>query len=233
LKGITFVAITLLFGLAEAHAEVKTSFTPRMSLSAPPKGAPGDVEVFEAASPPDRPHIVLGALTVASDGTQSSDELDTVARSKAAEMGADFVMFIGSTNDTKIKTNPSYSFAIPLLRLPMMLGGTGGMETKVEKIPTRVFVVGLYTKATLGILWDQELAKKQSKYVVEDFRSYSRAQQAGVRIGDNVLEINGLRMTDPRLVKLFAVTQPETVMTLLVKRGDERINLEVPAVETR
>lgn len=226
-----FLAIAMAIPLA-AWAEAKVSYIQNFDLVRPAKEAADSVEFFPTGAPPGRPGIVLGALSVASDGAQAADDLVALAKSRAASMGADYIQLIKATEDTKFRVEPSYSFALPLLRIPMLLGGRGGHETKVEKVPTMVFAIGVYQPTTLGIHWETTAGQK-GRYVVEEFRSYSRAPDAGIQVGDIVLEMNGMQMSDSRNWRIFFENPAGTKVTLYLRRGQDRLSVEVETVAVR
>lgn len=74
---------------------------------------------------------------------------------------------------------------------------------------------------------------QQKRYVVEEFRANSQAPLAGIKVGDTVLEADGMQIGDPRLTKLFFESPAGTKVTLFIRRGDERFPVEVATVESR
>ena len=81
----------------------------------------------------------------------------------------------------------------------------------------------------IGVRWDQD-AEKQGKFIIRDFDSYSPGLVAGLSVGDEVLEINGMNPGDKRAKRARFEAPPGTKFTYRIKRGDDRLNVEMETV---
>jgi hypothetical protein len=94
------------------------------------------------------------------------------------------------------------------------------------------FVADLYVlpPACLGIVWEPgDLSN--GKHVIRKFIDRSKGPQAGLKIGDRVLEINDVDMLDQNgLIELFSQWSPGDIATLAVVRDGQEISIEVPLV---
>ncbi|MCH2155551.1 MAG: hypothetical protein MK080_06070 [Opitutales bacterium] len=86
----------------------------------------------------------------------------------------------------------------------------------------------LIPKAAFGIQWEPgELAL--SKYEIRRLAEYSRAAEAGLLVGDRVVQIENVDMLDTLAFhNLWLSLEPDQVVTMVVTRGGKEIKLEVP-----
>jgi hypothetical protein len=94
------------------------------------------------------------------------------------------------------------------------------------------FVADLYVvpEASLGIEWEPG-DMFLGKYIIRRFRSGSKAAEAGLRLGDKVLAINGVDVLDTSrlLQQTMKSSVGETARLAVVREGQETI-IEVPLV---
>lgn len=217
-KNIALMLLACCTILPSAFAEVSESYLQSVDLKRAEKTSVEQVDVFLSDQKPSRPHVVLGSYTVESDGDQSSERLLEIARLKAASLGADFIKITQTSARNKItKRVGGVAF----------IGIAAKSETETKSIPKIVFSFGAYNKSSLGLVFDPE-ALKGSKFVVSGFRSYSLAEKSGLQIGDEVLELNGMLMTDKRLQPIMVDAEPGSVVKLFIKRSGKSLTLDIP-----
>jgi hypothetical protein len=220
-------ALSVAISPTTANASAKLAYVPTLELNLPAKKDIHAIDVYRQGERNTRPAALLGSLVAESDGKQNIEQLVDTARAKAAELGADFIFIAKTSTRSKIHTDPSFAFAIPILGSAMAMGHSGDVER--QEIPAILFGVGAYNKSVVGVRWDQD-AEKQGKFIIRDFDSYSPGLVAGLSIGDEVLEINGMNPADKRVRRLHFESPPGTKFTYRIKRGDERINVEIQTV---
>ena len=178
---------------------------------------------YEAAAidPEEVDYVFLGFDQACVDGfmvgwyvdfenpTATLEDFVKAARPIAAQLGANALVV--ESNAARIQSDPR--FAEPEQDL---LG----------------FVAELYVapEAALGIEWEPgEMAL--DKYVVRRFRTGSRCAEAGMRLGDKVLAINGLDVlyVAGQLEQWKSWSVGEKVRVTVVRDGQEKI-VEVPLV---
>jgi hypothetical protein len=202
------------------------AYLPIVELSITAKPDPAALDIYQQGERITRGATLLGTIVTESDGVTTKEQLLVVARDKAAQLGADFVVVLQITTRSEIHTNPSYALALPFLH---GIAGVVGGGSSSKTIPAMVVGAGVYNKAGLGIMWDLE-ARKHNHFIIEDISSYSHAEAGGLKRGDEVLEVNGLRMEDRRTQLLLYQTEPGVVLPMHVKRGAEWLDLNVETV---
>lgn len=219
-KAATFFIATVFLLPLLAHSDAG-SYIQSIEITRPAKASISAVDVYLKDQNPTRQHVILGNYTQESDGVQTQENLLDIARARAAEIGADFVKVKAVSVRTKTKKEVSGV---------AFIGIHATAETETKSIPKMVISFGAYTKSTLGITWDSEAAKSK-KMVVSGFRSFSFAEKAGVRVGDELLEVNGMLPADKRLQTFFIDSEPGTVVKLFIKRDGKSLSVDVPTVE--
>lgn len=189
------------------------------SLYAPEK-SPEKVEVLYEK--PFRSVIYLGEIRV--DSSKSKPErferFVEEARKKAAKIGADFVE-IQKTDELStppipsVTLNPdttvgeSYQKIDPRLSLH---------EKSITAMTARP---GRYAPTKLGIIYDSLLLPR---YVIRGFDEQSRGLRAGLRIGDEVILIDGFRLDDPRLAeKTMSVKPGDEAKVVIIRQNTQRV----------
>jgi hypothetical protein len=166
-------------------------------------------------------------VVVEGDGKQTIEQLVSSARQKAAELGADFISIQKVSTRSKIHTDPSFAFAVPFLHGAMAVSHAGNTER--QEIPAMLVIVGAYSKSTVGVKWDMD-AVKQGKYIIREMDSYSPGLVAGLSIGDEVLEIDGMNPADKRVRQHHFAAMPGTKVTYHIRRGDQRLDVVMETV---
>jgi hypothetical protein len=211
--------------IAVAGAEV--SYVPTLELSLPAKKDIRTIDVYQIGEKNTRPAAIMGHVVVEGDGKQTIEQLVSSARGKAAELGADFISILKVSTRSKLHTDPSFAFAVPFLHGAMAVSHSGSTER--QEIPAMLVLVGAYNKSTVGVKWDMD-AVKQGKYIVREMDSYSPGLVAGLSIGDEVLEIDGMNPADKRVRQLHFAAVPGTKVTYHIRRGDQRLDVVMETV---
>lgn len=212
--------LTLLPALACAEPEARFIPDSRFSESFPAKR--DGSEVLIAAVQPSRSWVTIGRLTVRGDASSRRDELLAVARTKAAEAGADFIVIRDNDSETTRRQSGPAGAASGMGSLQRR--GSGQILTVV---PTLHATAAVFTRATLGIEY-MDMGQTWGRPFVKAFRPNSPSEAAGMLPGDEILEADGIRpVGDDRFVRWLVTAQPGQTATLLVRRGESRLTLKV------
>lgn len=222
-----FVASTGCCVSTVAIAGPKVAYVPNVELGLPAKKNVNAVDVYQQGEKVTRPSVILGSVVVQGAAKQDIQTLVDAARSKASELGADFVLIVKVTTRSKIHSDPAFTSALPFLGGAFAIAHAGDVET--QEIPTLLLAVGAYNRSEVGVVWDQD-ARKQGRFVIRDFKSYSLATAVDLKIDDEIVEINGMDPADKRVQKLLFQSPPGTKYSLRIKRGNERLNADVETV---
>jgi hypothetical protein len=224
---ISFVALSTAAVPTMAVAGAKLAYVPNLEIKLPAKKDTHAIDVYRVGERNTRPAAILGSLVVQSDGKQDIEQLVDAARARAAEQGADFIAITKITTSSKIHSDPSFAFAIPFLGSAMAVAHSGDVVR--QEIPAILVGVGAYNRSVIGVKWDQD-AVKQGKFIIREFDSYSLGLVAGLNIQDEVLEIDGMNPADKRVQKSGFESPPGTKRTLHIRRGNERLDVQVETV---
>ena len=213
-------AIAISCGVAQAAPEIRYTANANFTEKLAPKDDPSLIEVRETASP--RAQVTIGRLAIRGDPGSSHDQLVSLAKRKAAELGADFVRIIDEGDTTTRTFGPSGAV------------GFGGLQPRGSSrtlMTARYLsaVVGVFAKATLGLEY-VDFHVTWGRPVVKGFRPHSQASAAGVKVGDEIVEIDGIRAIgdEPRFYRWLLNMEPEHVARVVLKRGDSNLIAEVP-----
>ena len=217
---VAFAAV-ISCGAALAEPQLRYLSNENLKRTLPPKEDPSKVDLLDSPSP--RAQVRIGKVQVRGDPGSSRDELVRLARAKAAEVGADFMRVTGEADVTTRSTGPPGSAAFSGLQRRH----SGAM---LNNAPLLQADVGVFAKATFGFEYmDSPLIFRRS--VIKGFRPASKASSAGVEIGDEILEIDGISPADEEAyVGWILGSEPGQVATLRLKRGDSTLVVKVPLV---
>jgi hypothetical protein len=226
-RGSAFCGRLLVFssaiscGAALAEPQLRYLSNENVKQTLPPKEDPSKVDVLDSPSP--RAQVRIGKVQVRGDPGSSRDELVRLARAKAAEVGADFVRVIGEADVTTRSTGPPGSAAFSGLQRRH----SGVM---LNNAPLLQADVGVFAKATLGVEY-MSSALIWRRHAVKGFRPASKASAAGVEIGDEIIEVDGINPLDEeKYVHWILASAPGQVATLRLKRGESMVTVQVPLV---
>ena len=178
-----------------AVAEPRFVYESVNQFDLPPKGEPASVQIVDKR--PLRRNVVMGRWMIVGDSASTEESLIALARDKAASLGADFVWI------THRQTSTSRGF------------GAGSFGSSSARNVARISAtLGVFAKATTGVQY--------MGVYISGFAPGSLASAAGAEIGDEVLEIDGLPLSSPRMPHQILDNKPGQVVKLLVKRGTRR-----------
>ncbi len=163
----------------------------------------------------------------------SYDDLIKKARQKAAEMGADLILVVKATSESRIISTPGYSsfsgygYGSDGMFNYNSAGYSVGPSVSSVNLPIMQVLVGVYSPARMGINWDEG---KMPSRVVKDFHLNSNAPEAGVKIGDVVIGVDGLDSRDAQIGEHMFEIQPGQTIHLTVLRDGKRLEFDVKAI---
>ncbi len=209
---------------AVALAQPDYRFTPDSSgeLKLAPKEASA-VEVLDAFS--KRAQVRLGQLAIKGDATSSREELIAFAKVKAAELGADFVVISPASGEM---TQHSH---VPA-------GGAGGFgmqrhrSTHVLSTSQMLWThIGVFAKATLGLEYLDPILTA-ARPVVKNFRASSKAPDAGMLLGDEIVAVDGISVVDDiaGYRKWILGIEAGQIAHVSLKREGAALQIDVPLV---
>jgi len=212
---LALVACILASSTAIGGAQVR--FVASDDFNLPPKADAASVAVVQER--PARAYVILGTWQGVGDSYMRESDLLGLARQKAAELGADFVLITKADTQTGRRFGPS---------------GPSGFDLRgggsVGSAPVMSAAFGVFAKAWLGVAF-MDPGPRSTRRCVKGFNPASKAEAAGLRVGDEVLEIDGRWASDRRDMQKFLLENaPGQVVKLLVRRGDERLTFEVPLI---
>jgi len=231
---IILLSTVLLVGCAS----VNTAFYPRTTLKLPPKQDANQVEVLTTT--PTRAGTILGEIALGGNAHCNYQTLIDAAQKKAATIGADFVVVFKTTTEYRPFVAPGFAW----------YGGSGsgygygygnswqassqysesgyavGSRSGVLALPTMNVMAGVYFPARLGIEWDKTVT---NKLVVARFSLGSKAEEAGLTKGDEVIGIDGIDMRDSRVPAHLMQVSPGQKVTVTIERNGERKDIAVEA----
>jgi len=168
-----------------------------------PKREP--VPIYDDLNKPPRAIIPFATMRLSgANDYYSHGNLGRILAKEAASLGADCI-WIGGEHATDIGSATSYS---------------GGLAVSSRTVVNTVSATAaVYSPVSFGVNMDE-------KNVVTDVRPGSAAANAGVRIGDRVLAVNGVRITGDQLAQFKAMAK--------AKPGDRtKVELVGPDNQTR
>jgi len=222
MRKIAACVAAVLLASSAAFADPKVTYVPRLDLRLSPKSAEASIDILDAA--PGRANGVLGVLVMSGDPDSPHQQLIDLALARARELGADYVWIAKMDATQRTSSTPGFGIFIPFI------GGHIGGSRDTKDVPHLQAAIGVYAKATLGVIYDEE-KRKQRKLVVAAFRSTSKAQDAGLRIGDEIIEYDGHLPSDPKFQRtMLSSYEPGQVMKVHVRRGAETLTVDVPMV---
>lgn len=199
-----------------ALAQLDFRYTPAVEISAKrPQTDRTKVAVLNAL--PQKTYVALGRLEVVKgNASASNEELMAYARSKASEMGADFVVVQAPDAGKK---GPAGSIAQNI---------SGRTLTSAPAALT--LTVGAYPAAGMGVEYVSPMITG-GKRVVGRFLPGSKAAEGGLQSGDEILTVNGVNIEDRnRNAEVLLGFRPGDSAAVTVKRADKVLNLKVPLV---
>lgn len=217
-------------------AVARSTYYPHTSL-ATNKKSENQVEYY--AQKPQKNAIRTGAMSVNGNGFSSWDTVIKEAKRKAAEIGADYILLENSGVETQTITTPGYSnyqargsssaygHGSPYSSSLNAYGNyqssaySYGPSQNTYHFPWANFSTWVYTPCHAGIVFEN--------YNVTGFRLNSNAEQAGIKIGDTLLGIDGYELEDPELVTHLMNIKPNDTINLVLLRESKRVQCSVTA----
>jgi hypothetical protein len=166
----------------------------------------GLAEFYDINAPLPRPIIPVASISAAGNAYSSFDYLKQLMARKGAEIGADVVICHKAETINAGYTTNYYS-------------GWSIASTTPVNGPVVHGTAGVWSNVRLGVNFDD-------RSEINDVTPASGAWKAGIRIGDRVLAVEGVRITQDRfaLYKAIANKHPGDTLSveILPRSGDQR-----------
>lgn len=186
---------------------------------------------------PKRKAICIGLIGTSGNGFASHEDSVQEARKKAALLGADFIMKVDAGTDTTTHVNPGYSTyqsngSAYLNGNNGSIYGSAAQNASAYSVgpslttinrPWGVFSAWVYRPSTDGIDFDDN-------NIVTGFRLQSTAENAGMKIGDTIVGVDGFDIKDESLAQHLMEILPGDSMSYVVSRDGKRITIYVTAI---
>ncbi len=225
------IPIISIFFLLSGCASVQSSFTREMHIVKQSKTGPGAVEYLTRM--PSRKAQRIGFISANGNGFSGFDDLIEDAREKAANLGGDFILVENSGVDTETNYRPGYStFKADAYESYGSRSGQGeakaqgysvGPSVSTINRPWSKFSVWVYRPSQLGIRLDE--ANR-----IIGFHLNSDAEQAGLRIKDMLIGIDGYDILDEKAIRHLMDIYPGKKVKLTFQRGSERVEYYITAL---
>jgi S1-C subfamily serine protease len=203
-----------------AAAEPTTRYVPRLELNLPAKADAASIQVLE--SPTKRNSIILGRLTILGESQTSREELLAAARKRAARLGADFVGIVKSDEGARFRTERPSAGIEQGRRLI-------APRATISNAPVLYAVIGVFAKAAIGLVYE-DMGPNWGRAIVKAFHPASKAAAAGVQVGDEVVQVDGIPHGDPKRMAQLIEAKPGQVVTLRLKRQETILTVEVTLI---
>lgn len=230
MKKLFIIAMTVLL----SGCGVNKAYFPVTNIQREPKLKVEDVEVL--TTKPSRDAISLGVIAFGGRATHSHQHLINKARKEAAKLGADFICIV--------KTDTEYrSYVAPGVGSFSGQGyGSGnwnasgsyiGPHGGTVALPRLNVIAGIYTPSKSGLHFDEEIFKgNPDKYIVTRFDLNSKAEEAGMKIGDQYIGMDGIDASDrEKMAKHILELKPGQKAKYTVLREGKKHEYDVERME--
>ncbi len=215
----------VLFLVSCASPEFQSSFESTFPSLVAPEKKPEEIQVLHQK--PFRSVVYLGQIRIDSPHSKplSLSQFIKEAQKKAASIGADFVE-IQKTDDSTLIQNPVPT--TPGTTVPEMYVTINPRLSMNEMQVSAILAkAGRFCPTKLGFLYDESYLPR---YVIRAFDSNSRAIRAGLKIGDEVILIDSLRLDDPQLAEKSMHAKPNDEALVSVLRDNQQRQFTLPRI---
>ena len=172
---------------------------------------PAAVSVLNAM--PEKTHVTFGRLEFLK-GTSSNEDMIALAKARASEMGAEWI----------VVTDPKARLSAGAIPQKSLTGKTAGAA------PVLVVTLGAYAVAGLGVEYMSPMLTG-GRRVVGRILPGSKAGAAGLESGDEILTVNGMNIDDRhKNAQVLLGFRPGQTAEVAVKRAEKILNLRIPLV---
>ncbi|MES2307983.1 MAG: PDZ domain-containing protein [Verrucomicrobiota bacterium] len=208
--------------------DFQSSFDSTYPTLAGPEKDPSKVEVLHQK--PFRSVVYLGEIRI--DSTRSKplslSQFIQEAQKKSAKIGADFVEVLKTDLTANHSTQAPNT---PGTQIPETYVTLNPRLSLNEMAVTAVIAkAGRYCPTKLGLIYDESYLPR---YVIRAFDDQSRAIRAGLKIGDEVILIDSLRLDDPRLAEKSMIAKPGDEAKISILRNNQQRQFILPRIANR
>ncbi len=208
-----------------ATPKFESSFESTYPTLVAPEKNPQLVQVLHQK--PFRSVVYLGQIRIDSPHSKplSLSEFIKEAQKKAASIGADFVEIQKTDDPTLIQTPLPTT---PGTTVPEMYVAINP-RLSIDKMQVSAILAkaGRFCPTKLGFLYDESFLPR---YVIRAFDSNSRAIRAGLKIGDEVILIDSLRLDDPQLAEKSMLAKPNDEALISILRDNQQRQFTLPRI---
>jgi hypothetical protein len=213
-------------------AIVNASFTPEAYvINSEPKEDYNSVEYL--AHKPQRAALRIGVISTNGNGFADFNDLIKKTKKKAAKLGGDFILAEKSGVDSQTVYSPGYStYKANAHASYSSYSGYGSSQANGYSVgpsvntvhrPWSVFSIWVYSPSQLGLRFGEN-------YCVNGFHLNSDGEKAGIKIGDQLLGVDGVDVRDQAFFTHFMKVAPGDKVQLVLLRDTQRKECEITAV---
>lgn len=169
---------------------------------------------------PSRAAMALGFVNVKGNEFTRHEDIIKDGKKKAAALGGHFILQEQAGVETKTIISPGYSSFVADQTVSAY---SVGPTVSTHQLPWAVFSVWVYKPAHTGIDIDDNA-------VITGFHLNSNAESVGLRIGDQVLGIDGFDIKDAHLPQHIMGIQPGDSVNYTVRRNGSRMDFTIIAL---
>lgn len=213
---------------------VNKAYYPMNDIKLSPKSASSEVEILTER--PSRKYVALGGIVLGGRARHNHQMLINKAQKEAAKLGADFIWIINTDTEYRNYVAPGHGSFSGQGYGQGNWNASGsyiGPSAGTLALPILRTIAGIYTPSKTGINFDEKILKDNpEKFVISRFDLNSKAEEAGLSVGDQVIGLHGLDMSDRRRIRkldLQGKAGQKTKVTVL--HDGKKMEFEVERVE--
>jgi hypothetical protein len=207
--------------LLASCAVTRSNFIEVNKVAITPKEC-ASVEYF--AIKPRRAALCIGYVQAHGNEFSNHEDIIMEAKSKAAEIGGDFIIGENAGTESETVFIPGYTtYQTRDASQKTSSGYSVGPSVSTNHFPWGRFSVWVYKKAILGIEYDCDR-------IINGFTLKSDAEAAGIHIGDKIIGIDGFDWHDEGLAQHVIDILPGDRVTMNLLHNGKRVDCTITAL---
>jgi hypothetical protein len=207
-----------------------------------PKANAADVQILRSL--PESGYGVLGEFALGGGPRNTFQGMLDIAQREAAARGADFIVLTNQQVQNRQVVVPGFSATQQTSNAVVSVNGATGFgtvnsqgtvyavgpSTRNVQTGTMNFLFGKYPRVWLGLIMERD--RTDGKAVISDFSWDSPAPKAGLRIGDQLVAVDGRDIRDPEAGKaVFFTAMPGDIAAVVIRRAGVQEEYSIPYID--